>query len=181
MAQPRQADPPGEGMFADSFIPPVHDPDSIDGQRLILSWYLVGTGRQWSRLLDERLRLASQTQPRWRVLAWAKMMPGINQTELAERMRISGPALVGILDGLAKLGLIERRPSPKDRRSNEIHLTDTAAPVIDRLSRQVAAIRDDLLQDVTLEELRVCVSVLDRIRGRINMISAEEAEGATPL
>jgi MarR family transcriptional regulator for hemolysin len=176
MAQPKQAGPPIEGAVADSFIPHTHDPESLDGQRLILSWFLVSTGRQWSRLLDERLRLASQTQPRWRVLAWAKMIPGINQTELAERMRISGPALVGILDGLAKRGLIERRPSAKDRRANEIHLTASAAPVIARLAEQVATIRDELLQDVTAEELRTCVSVLARIRDRLGMVSEPQPD-----
>jgi len=177
MAEPEQANSPPAERAADTFIPQVHDPESIDGQRLILSWYLVSTGRQWSRLLDERLRDASQTQPRWRVLAWAKMMPGINQTDLAERMHISGPALVGILDGLAKLGLIERRPSPRDRRANEIHLTAKAAPVIERLTSQLATIRNELLQDVSAEELRVCLSVLDRVRRRMGMVSpADPAE-----
>jgi MarR family transcriptional regulator for hemolysin len=169
MAQPGPAEMLGEELPTTGFLPHVQDPASVDGQRLILSWYLVSTGREWSRLMDERLRFAGQTPPRWRVLAWAKMMPGINQTDLAERMRTSGPALVGILDGLAKLGLIERRPSPKDRRANEIHLTAKAAPVIERLSHQVAAIRNELLQDISAEDLRTCLSVLDRIRDRMGI------------
>jgi MarR family transcriptional regulator for hemolysin len=176
MATPGRPDPFGDDALDTYFIPRVDDPASLDGQRLILSWYLVRAGRQWSRLLDERLRLASQTQPRWRVLAWAKMMPGINQTELAERMGISGPALVGILDGLVKLGLIERRPSPRDRRANEIHLTAKAGPVIDRLTRQVAAIRNELLQDVSAEELRTCLSVLQRICDRIGMVAKSDQD-----
>jgi MarR family transcriptional regulator for hemolysin len=176
MVQPGQNDPPEPGVAADSFIPQIHDPDSLDGRRLTLSWYLVTVGREWSRLLDDRFRVAGQTPPRWRVLAWAKLMPGINQTDLAERMRISGPAVVGILDGLAKQGLIERRPSMKDRRANEIHLTAKAMPVIDRLSQQVAAIRADLLQDVSAEELRTCLSVLDRIRGRMGMTGKPMSE-----
>ena len=153
----------------DAFVPQVHDPDLIEGLRLTLSWCLVGTGRAWSHLLDDRLRIEGQTRPRWRVLAWGRMKPGITQTELAERMGVSGPAVVGILDGLVKLGLVERRASEQDRRVNEIHLTDAAAPVIERISAEVAAIRDHLLQDVSEDELRGFLSVLDRIRARLGI------------
>lgn len=152
-----------------AFVPQLHDPESIDGLRLTLSWCLVGTGRAWSGLLDDRLRIAGQTRPRWRVLAWARLMPGIKQTELAERMNTSGPALVGILDGLVKIGLVERRLSEQDRRVNGIYLTDAATPVIERISAEAAAIRDHLLQDISAEELRNCLSVLDRIRSRLGI------------
>jgi MarR family transcriptional regulator for hemolysin len=152
---------------AEPFVPQVHDPSSIDGLRLALSWALVGTGRDWSRLLDDRLRIEKQTRPRWRVLAWARLLPGITQTDLAERMSISGPALVGILDGLARLGLVERRASAQDRRVNEIHLTEQAQPVIDRITAEAATIRDHLLDGISEEELQSLLALLDRIRLRL--------------
>jgi MarR family transcriptional regulator for hemolysin len=151
-----------------AFVPQVHDPESIDGLRLTLSWCLVAAGRGWSRLLDDRLRIENQTRPRWRALAWARLMPGITQTELAERMSISSPALVGTLDGLVKMGLVERRSSEQDRRVNEIHLTAAAQPVIERITAEAATIRDHLLQDISAEELRGFLSVLDRIRYRLS-------------
>ena len=148
---------------AASFVPQTHDPDSIAGVRLSLSWWLIATGRMWRRLLDERLKFSSQTQPRWRVLAWARLRPGIAQTELAERLGISGPTLVRILDSLARQNMIERRESGTDRRVKEIHLTAAAHPVIEQISREVGEIRDYLLQDVSPEEMQTFLAILELI------------------
>jgi MarR family transcriptional regulator for hemolysin len=157
-------------LRTDAFVPKIYDPTSIEGLRLTLSWVLVGTGREWSRLLDDRLRMENQTRPRWRVLAWTRLLPGITQTEMAERMGISGPALVGILDGLVRLGLVERRSGEQDRRVNEIYLTDRAEPVIERITTVAATIRDQLLEDIGEDELRSFLSVLDRIRSRLKQL-----------
>ena len=104
---PARLDGEDDGIFepdarGDVFVPQTHPPDSPEGMRLSLSWGLIGTGRIWRRLLDEKLRYSNQTQPRWRVLAWARLRPGIAQTELAARLGISGPTLVRILDNLAR-------------------------------------------------------------------------------
>jgi|GEM_PF-2195331 len=145
-----------------------YDPASEDALRLQMSWWLIGTGRAWHNLLDDRLRFAGQTQPRWRVLAWAQLQPGINQTELAERMSVTSATLVGIIDGLVRQGLIERRESAEDRRVKELHLTPAAHPIIETITAEVMAIRTRLLHDVSRQELETCLSVLARIRTNIS-------------
>jgi len=140
------------------------EPGSIDDLRVHMSWWLVGTGRAWHNLLDEQLRFSGQTQPRWRVLAWAQLLPGLNQTELAERMSVTSATLVGIVDGLVKQGLLERRESPDDRRIKELHLTPAAHPVIEAISKEVTAIRDELLKDISREDMELCLSIMGRIR-----------------
>ena len=129
-----------------------------------MSWWLVGTGRAWHNLLDERLRFSGQTQPRWRVLAWARLQPGINQTELAERMSVTSATLVGIVDTLVREGLLERREGATDRRIKNLYLTPAAHPIIEAITTEVTGIRNALLRDVSREELETCLSVLDRIR-----------------
>jgi MarR family transcriptional regulator for hemolysin len=143
------------------------DPNSVEALRVQMSWWLIGTGRAWHNLLDERLRFSGQTQPRWRVLAWAQLQPGINQSELSERMSVTSATLVGIIEGLVRQGLIERRERGDDRRIKELYLTPAAHPMVDQISREVAAIRDRLLEDVSREDLETCLSVLARIRQRI--------------
>jgi len=172
---PTRLDGEDDGIFepdarGDVFVPQTHPPDSPEGMRLSLSWGLIGTGRIWRRLLDEKLRYSNQTQPRWRVLAWARLRPGIAQTELAARLGISGPTLVRILDNLARQKLIERRESTVDRRVKEIYLTETAHPIVAQISKDVALIRHALLQDISIEEMRICLSVLDRIRARVAQV-----------
>jgi DNA-binding MarR family transcriptional regulator len=43
--------------------------------------------------------------------------------ELAEAAGVSGPTATRLLDGLVRAGLVERRPSERDRRTVEISLT----------------------------------------------------------
>jgi DNA-binding MarR family transcriptional regulator len=143
------------------------EPGSDDDLRVQISWWLVGTGRAWHNLLDERLRFSGQTQPRWRVLAWAQLQPGINQTELAERMSVTSATLVGIVDELVRQGLIERRESKSDRRIKNLHLTSAAHPIIETILKEVNDIRDALLGSVSRSEMEICLSVLERVRNAI--------------
>jgi DNA-binding MarR family transcriptional regulator len=58
---------------------------------------------------------------------------GTRPTELAARLRISKQALNYLLGELERLGYLERRPDPDDRRSKRIALTPrgtSAVPVI---------------------------------------------------
>jgi MarR family transcriptional regulator for hemolysin len=163
----------GDPLTSDPFVPQTFDPASIDGLRVSLHWWLLGTGRLWRNLVDERLKSADQTQPRWRVLSWANLLPGIKQTELAERMNISGPTLVRILDSLEAQGMIERRESSEDRRVKEIHLTKRGRPVVDQIDAEVGEIRNAVLEGVSEQELRALLDVLSHIRRNLAAVSAK--------
>jgi MarR family transcriptional regulator for hemolysin len=165
----------GDPLTSDPFVPQTHHPDSISGLRMSLHWWLLGTGRIWRNLVDERLKTAKQTQPRWRVLSWAKLLPGIKQTELAERMNISGPTLVRILDSLEAQGMIERRESPDDRRVKEIHLTALGKPIEGQIDAEVTGIRNVVLEGVSEADLRTCLNVLAHIRRNLAAVSAQSS------
>jgi MarR family transcriptional regulator for hemolysin len=163
----------GDPLTSDPFVPQTHDPGSIDGLRLSLHWWLLGTGRLWRNLVDERLKTADQTQPRWRVLSWAHLLPGIKQTEMAERMGISGPTLVRILDSLEAQNMIERRESPDDRRVKEIHLTPRGRPIVDQIDAEVSEIRNAVLDGISKDDLHTCLDVLARMRHNLAEVSAQ--------
>lgn len=46
------------------------------------------------------------------------------QARLAERLRINKATMVGILNGLERQGLVERRPYAGDKRALEVHATE---------------------------------------------------------
>jgi len=50
--------------------------------------------------------------------------PGRKQTEIAEVLGIKRANFVTLVHGLEERGLVERLPSPQDRRANALHLTD---------------------------------------------------------
>jgi MarR family transcriptional regulator, organic hydroperoxide resistance regulator len=76
--------------------------------------------RQLERILDN----ARLTLPQFDVLANLGMSEGISQQELAERLLVTKGNVCGLLDRMESAGLVERRPSPTDRRANRLYLTD---------------------------------------------------------
>jgi len=80
---------------------------------------------------------------------------------LADRLQVSRPSITGLVDGLVKRGLVERRPSPDDRRRIDHVLTvdgraalRTADERADTRLRNVLAevpadVADDVLDSLT--------------------------------
>lgn len=87
--------------------------------------------------------------------------------DLAERLRITPRSATEVVDGLAERGLVERRPSPTDRRATVVVLTDAGR----QLWQQVRAARsaDDaafaVLSDVERALLR---KLLTAVAGAID-------------
>jgi MarR family transcriptional regulator for hemolysin len=123
--------------------------------------------RRWRARLDERLRQTGLTQARWVVLLQLSRVGPVAQRELAERLGIEGPTLVRVLDNLEKQGLVERRPCDGDKRVKEIHLTDAARPLIEKIARISAELRGQVLADIPDEELRGALAVLRVIGERL--------------
>jgi DNA-binding MarR family transcriptional regulator len=58
---------------------------------------------------------------------------GLRQRELAERAGMTAQSVGELIDDLEKLGYVERRPDPTDRRAKRVHLTERG-----RAARDVA-------------------------------------------
>ena len=58
------------------------------------------------------------------VLVVIEANPGLSQADLADTLGIERARLVRLLDGLEKRGLTRRQPSPIDRRSHALFLTE---------------------------------------------------------
>src|SRR5262245_20534283 len=66
----------------------------------------------------------SVTLPRFDLMAQLDRAPkGMTLGELSQRMMVSNGNVTGLVDRLVEQGLIDRRPSPKDRRSQIVTLT----------------------------------------------------------
>ena len=58
-------------------------------------------------------------------LLWSE--DGLSGADLSARLQLDSATITGVIDRLAHLGLIERRPDPYDRRVNRVHLTAQGA------------------------------------------------------
>ena len=57
---------------------------------------------------------------------------GMSQQDLSRRLGIYAPKMVGVLDGLEKRGLVERKVSSTDRRRHELRLTPAGHDLVQR-------------------------------------------------
>ncbi|WP_334163357.1 MarR family transcriptional regulator [Phenylobacterium sp.] len=130
---------------------------------------LVIVARRWRARLDERLKVLGMSQARWSTLYWLSQSPeGVSQTALAERTGVEAATLVRVIDALEAQGLVERRPRPGDRRVKVVHLKDAAHPVLAEIDAVGEALRQEVMEGVSREEVDQALSLLRRIRGRLD-------------
>ena len=91
---------------------------------------------------DQNAASFGMTRAKWAVLARLDRFEGLTHSELAEMLDLQPITLTRLLDGLCDNGLIERRPSPSDRRAKLLFLTPAARPLLERLS----ALGEELMQ-----------------------------------
>lgn len=142
---------------------------------------LSRVARIWRRHLDQRLAPRGISYARWVTLVYLQRGgAGMQQRELADFMGIEAPTLVRTLDRLERLGLIERRPHPEDRRAKSVHLTAAASRDLDAFSRAAADVRSELLAGISEADLRTCFEVLDTIIGNArDMEQSDNQKGRT--
>jgi DNA-binding MarR family transcriptional regulator len=66
-------------------------------------------------------------------LLWSE--DGLSGADLSAQLQLDSATITGVIDRLAHLGLIERRPDPHDRRVNRVHLTAQGADLQTPLSK----------------------------------------------
>ncbi|OAN77370.1 MarR family transcriptional regulator [Sulfitobacter sp. EhC04] len=134
---------------------------------------LAASSRMWRRYLDLRFRDLDLSQARWNVLFELSRTANkeVTQVELAHSLGIEAATLVRLLDGLEGAGLIERRPSSKDRRAKTLHLTKAANPLIFRMKEISASSRAEILEGISTQDLHVATTVLNRIVSRLENLS----------
>ena len=132
--------------------------------REIVGMTIARTARMWRNKLDERLSPLGLTQARWLVLMHLSRMGGeAPQKELAISVGVEGPTLVRVLDGLERLGLVQRVGVEGDRRARRVCLTPKADNVINDIMRIGANLRAEALLGITDAELEGFYRVLETI------------------
>lgn len=144
--------------------------------------------RMLRKRFDRRARDIGLTKSQWIVLAHLARHEGIHQGGLADILELEPATLGRHLDRLEDTGWIERRSDPADRRAWRLHLTEKAAPVLEKMGELVEVTTREALAGLDEAErerlqghlLTIRTNLTDRVESSTNPAEPAEAPVARP-
>jgi MarR family transcriptional regulator, transcriptional regulator for hemolysin len=134
----------------------------IDYPKSVGHWVFTAAHAMGCAMNDE-LAAHGITFRQFEVLAWLSRERELSQSDLAERMRIEAPTLVGVLDRMERDGWIQRVPDENDRRKNLVRPTDRVMPVWTKMVACGDAVRARATRGLNDEQLSGLRDVLAAI------------------
>ncbi|MBF9149704.1 MarR family winged helix-turn-helix transcriptional regulator [Novosphingobium jiangmenense] len=131
------------------------------------------------RLFRKRFAASAQhfgvTGPQWRMLAAIQREPGTNQGALAGWLEVEPITAGRMVDRLEKMGLVERRDDPADRRCWCLYLTAKGEDLVRRMAPLAQQAISDAVSSLSDDEHAQLLSLLERVRMNLSDDSPSEA------
>lgn len=99
----------------------------------------------------------------WRIMAVLYGTKGVTVGGIARRCLIKQPSVTKNIDRMEERGLVQRSPSPGDRRQVIISLTDQGTEIVADLVRRAKLHEAEVLEDFTAEEAVILKRILRRL------------------
>jgi DNA-binding MarR family transcriptional regulator len=103
--------------------------------------------------IGEELKAFGLSTSQYATLMMAAAQPGMSVADIAREVASSRQAANEMLSGLELEGLIERRPHPSDRRTHQIHVTESGRALL-AAARSAVARREAELEAAFTPEQR---------------------------
>ncbi|KEH10829.1 MarR family transcriptional regulator [Delftia tsuruhatensis] len=138
---------------------------AVDQSRLqrFLGYRLTRAEIHIHKLFARRVAELDLKPSEFSILVLIHSNPGIYLRQLGEALDISPSNLVPVVERLVQRGLIGRQPDPRDRRLQQLHLTDDGSALQARAEGVVVQLEDELEQLLTATEQRHLLSALDKL------------------
>jgi DNA-binding MarR family transcriptional regulator len=88
---------------------------------------------------------------------------GLSQSDLGTAVGIDRSTMVAVIDRLESRGLVVRAPSPNDRRSYALRLSDKGDELMRELIPRIQEHDRNMVKDLTAEEIAHLIDYLRRI------------------
>jgi DNA-binding MarR family transcriptional regulator len=127
------------------------------------AYLLARVGRTQSARFAERMRSLGLRPKHFALLNAIALAHGASQQELGGQMGLDPSGLVGAIDELEGMGLVERRRDPADRRRYAVGLTADGGATLRRARRLVTDNARELLGPLDDAEVETLVELLGRV------------------
>lgn len=148
--------------------------------QLRIAFSVALSARRFHIITAEARRASGKPAVRTSLLYFLEESPkGLTQSELAQRLEISGPSLTRQLDKLEKLGFVSRRRVLGDGRVRLIVLEPAGREALLEMDTLAAEMRDRLFQGIPDADLETTQRVLDLLSTRLGVDQGLVATEAT--
>jgi len=133
------------------------------------AFLILDVARIFRNTLDKVAESSGLTGAQWRVLSTVARCESLNlgplnQATLAGLLDIEPITLSRQIDRLEKMGLINRRPAPDDRRAYHLYLTPKAAPMVAAFREFASVTVTQALKGMDEAEVAALGVALEKIR-----------------
>jgi len=131
------------------------------------AFLLARVGRTQAARFAERMRSLGLRPKHFAVLNGIAIAGGGSQQQLGGRMGLDPSGLVGAIDELEAMGLVERRRDAADRRRYVLTLTEEGTATLGRARRLSSDSARELLGPLSDGEVDALVGLLQRVAGEL--------------
>ena len=128
-----------------------------------IGYWLTATTHSFHRAVAEEIAPHGITYRQSQVLGWLAVEGELSQAELATKMMVEPPTLVGILDRMERDGWITRNSCVSDRRKKMIRPTEAVEPVWEKIAESARRVRARATDGLSEQELDTLKQLLDRV------------------
>lgn len=122
------------------------------------------TSRALRMAIDRRLKYLGLSQASWvAVAAIAGAKTPLSQSELAQFLGVEGATIVTMVDRLVKIGLVQRLPTPADRRKKLLVVTADGKALYEKVRSEADALGKEILEKVAEPDMQVAMRVLAEV------------------
>ena len=101
----------------------------------------------------------------WTLLRYVAQTEGQSQQALADRLGMPASGMVALVDRLEQAGLVERRPSPTDRRVRALYVTPKGARTLKTAVEVAIAYETELCSRLETDEREQLIDLLQKLQG----------------
>ena len=146
-----------------------------------LSDRIAQTARLWQQRSAEAHRGSGHAgAPMTLLYVLADARRGLTLTEIAERLKITGASVTRLVDWLEDAGLVSRRRLIGDGRSRLVVMEDKGSTALAAFDVWAGDMRDRAFADVSEDDLRTTLRVLDMVAARLMDASPRDPSGIRP-
>ena len=146
----------------------------FDFEESIGYWLTLAT-QAYHRAVSDELEPHGITYRQSMVLGWLALEGELTQAELAAKMMVEPPTLVGILDRMERDGWISRHGCPGDRRKKLIRPSAAAEPVWEKMIECGSRVRAQATDGLSERQLATLKKLLRRVLHNLKIHNASPA------